>query len=269
VARPQSRRYDDKVTIVTGGASGIGAAVTRRLIEEGAAVVAGDRDGPGLANLHAELGEQFRGVTCDVTSEPEVEAMVELAAAEFGRVDVAFNVAGAARGAPLTELTLEDWCFTVDVCLTAVFLCMKHEARRMLAQGSGGAIVNVASLNSRVPMFGGAAYCAAKAGTAMLSECGALEWGESGIRVNTVSPGLTVTPLSAPLTAIPGVTKAYLERIPARRLGTPEQMASAALYLGSDDASYVSGTNLLVDGAWATSTYPDLRELLQADHGRA
>jgi NAD(P)-dependent dehydrogenase (short-subunit alcohol dehydrogenase family) len=257
-----AQRFDGQVAVVTGGASGIGEATVRRLLAEGASVVAGDLNAGRLEALGAELGPKLATAVCDVTDEADVEALVGLAVERFGRLDVGFNVAGAAKPGMIVDLSAEDWDFTVDICLKGVFLCMKHEARQLLAQGGGGAIVNVASLNSRVPMFGGVSYCAAKAGAAMLGECGALEWGESGIRVNTVSPGLTATPLTAGLLDIPGAQDAYLERIPMRAVGTPEHMASAALYLASSDAAYVSGTNLLVDGAWATSAYPDLRPFL-------
>jgi NAD(P)-dependent dehydrogenase (short-subunit alcohol dehydrogenase family) len=141
---------------------------------------------------------------------------------------------------------------------------MKHEARAMIEGGISGAIVNVSSLNSEVPMFGGAAYCSAKAAVAMLSKCGALELAESNISVNAVSPGLTDTPLTALLSGVPGARDAYMDRIPMKRAATPDDIASACLYLGSDDAKYISGTNLFVDGAWATSGYPDLRPYLAA-----
>ncbi|MDO8212001.1 SDR family NAD(P)-dependent oxidoreductase [Conexibacter sp. CPCC 206217] len=254
-------RYAGKVAVVTGGASGIGAAIVRRLVAEGASVVAGDIDSAKLEALGEQLGERFTGLTTDVTSEHAVEAMVVTAVERYGKLDVGFNVAGGGGGAMLVEQTEADWRRVLDLCLTGVFFAMKHEARQIVDQG-GGAIVNVASLNSRVPMFGGSAYCAAKAGVAMLTQCGALEFGEQGIRVNAVSPGLTETPLTAGLQALPGATDAYLERIPLKRVGQPEDMAAAALFLGSDDATYVSGTNLFVDGAWETTTYPDLRPFL-------
>jgi NAD(P)-dependent dehydrogenase (short-subunit alcohol dehydrogenase family) len=257
-----AERFIGRVAVVTGGASGIGEATVRRLHAEGAAVVAADLNADRLAALADDLGERLATTVCDVTNEADVEAMVGLAVERFGRLDVGCNIAGGAKPGLIAELSEADWDFTVDLCLKGVFLCMKHEARQMLEQGEGGAIVNVASLNSRVPMFGGVAYCAAKAGAAMLSECGALEWGGSGIRVNAVSPGLTATPLTAAITEIPGATEAYLERIPMRSVGTPEHMASAVAYLASSDASYVSGVNLFVDGAWATSGYPDLRPFL-------
>jgi NAD(P)-dependent dehydrogenase (short-subunit alcohol dehydrogenase family) len=132
----------------------------------------------------------------------------------------------------------------------------------MIAKGTGGAFVNISSLNSRVPMYFGSSYCAAKAGVAMLSQCGALELGEHGIRVSAVSPGLTVTPLVQPLLDVPNALQAYLDRIPLGRAATPEDIAASALFLASDDASYISGVNLFVDGAWEQTGYPDLRPLI-------
>jgi len=145
-----------------------------------------------------------------------------------------------------------------------VFLCVKHEARSMISRGRGGAIVNVASLNSHVPMFGGVAYCCAKAGVEMLSRNAALELAAKRIRVNTLSPGLTDTPLTAPMRDVAGVEHAYMDRIPMQRWGTPQDMAAAALFLASDDAGYISGSNLFVDGGWATTGYPNLQPFLAA-----
>jgi NAD(P)-dependent dehydrogenase (short-subunit alcohol dehydrogenase family) len=252
-------RYAGKVAVVTGGASGIGEQIVRRLIAEGASVVAGDVNTERLGTLGGELGESFAGVETDVTSEDAIAAMVATAVERFGGLHVGFNVAGGGGGGMLLDQTEADWRRVLDLCLTGVFLAMKHEARQLVAQGGGGAIVNISSLNSEVPMFGGSAYCSSKAGVAMLSQCGALEFGEHGIRVNTVSPGLTETPLTAPVLALDGARDAYLERIPLRRAGQPADMAASALFLASDDAAYVSGVNLFVDGAWATTTYPDLR----------
>jgi NAD(P)-dependent dehydrogenase (short-subunit alcohol dehydrogenase family) len=257
-----ARRFEGRVAVVTGGASGIGEATVRRLVDEGASVAIGDLDSARLEALSAELGPRVAAMVCDVSREEDAASLVALAVESFGHLDIGFNIAGASRPGMFAELDLRDWEFTLDVCLKGVFLCMKHQARRLLAQGGGGAIVNVASVNSRLPVFGGVAYCAAKAGVAMLGECGALEWGADGIRVNCVSPGLTVTPLTARLRATEGTTEAFLERIPMRRIGTPEQIAAAACFLASDDASYISGTNLFVDGASATSSYPDVRSML-------
>jgi NAD(P)-dependent dehydrogenase (short-subunit alcohol dehydrogenase family) len=257
-----AKRHEGKVAVVTGGASGIGEATVRRLVDEGASVAVADLNGERLQALADELGPRVVTSVCDVSQEADVEALVGLAVARFGRLDAGFNVAGAARFGMLAELALESFDFTIDVCLKGVFLCMKHEARQLLAQGEGGAIVNVASLNSRVPMFGGGGYCAAKAGVVMLGQCGALEWGEAGIRVNAISPGLTATPLTERVRRIEGSSEAYLERIPVGRIGTPEDMAAAACFLASAEASYISGINLVVDGAWSTTTYPDFRPFL-------
>jgi NAD(P)-dependent dehydrogenase (short-subunit alcohol dehydrogenase family) len=251
-------RYAGKVAVVTGGASGIGEAIVRRVVAEGGRVVIGDVNEEKAAALVGEIGDAVRFVRCDVREEADVEALVA-AAGELGGVDAGFNVAGLGGGGAIVDMPLDQWQFTVDVCLNGVLLGMKHEGRAMIEHGRGGAILNIASLNSLVPMHGGAAYCAAKAGVAMLGQCGALEMAQHGIRVNTVSPGLTATPLIQPFLDVPGVTEAYLERIPAARPGTPEDMASASTYLNSDDASYVSGINMVVDGAWNQTGYPDLR----------
>ncbi len=256
-------RFAAKVAVVTGGASGIGEAIVRRLLAEGASVVAGDVNEERLGRLGGELGEKFRGVRADVAVEADVERLVA-ETGRFGPLDCAFNVAGLGRGGPIVEQSQDDWNFVLGVCLTGVFLAMKHEGRLMTGSGRGGTILNVSSLNSEVPMFGGSAYCTAKAGVAMLTKCGALELAEAGIRVNAVSPGLTDTPLTAMTREVPGVLDAYKERIPFRRPATSEEIAAAALYLSCDDASYVSGVNLFVDGAWATSGYPDLRPYLAA-----
>jgi NAD(P)-dependent dehydrogenase (short-subunit alcohol dehydrogenase family) len=256
-------RYAGKVAVVTGGASGIGEAITRRLLAEGASVVAGDVNTERLELLGKELGDQFHGVRADVRSEEDVASLVA-ETSRFGPLDAAFNVAGLGKGSAIIEHRTDDWKFVLDVCLNGVFLAMKHEGKLMTEAGRGGAILNISSLNSEVPMFGGAAYCTAKAGVAMLTKCGALELAEAGIRVNAVSPGLTDTPLTAPMGGIPGVREAYNERIPFKRAASPDEIAAAALYLSSDDASYISGVNLFVDGAWATTGYPDLRPHIAA-----
>jgi meso-butanediol dehydrogenase/(S,S)-butanediol dehydrogenase/diacetyl reductase len=258
----KSQRYSGRVAVVTGAASGIGRSIAERLLDEGAAVVAADIAQEAVDELAREAGERCVAVRGDVTKEADVEAMVSAAVDGFGGLHAAFHVAGAQRPGPITELSEEDWDFTVDLCLKGVFFGMKHAARQMIAQRSGGAIVNVASLNSRVPMFLGSAYCSAKAGVVMLTQCGALEFAEHGIRVAAVSPGLTDTPLVQPLLDVPQVRQAYLDRIPLNRPASPEDVAAAALFLASDDAAYVSGVNLVVDGGWQQTAYPDLRPFL-------
>lgn len=251
-------RFAGKVAAVTGGASGIGLAIVRRLVEEGGHAVVADVNPEALAAVAAELGAAVQPVEADVRIESQMAAMVEAAGASFGGLHVAFNCAGLSVFGELAELAETDWDTVLDICLKGAFLALKHEARAMRA-GGGGAIVNIASLNAHVPMYGGGAYACAKAGVEMLSRNAALELAPAKIRVNTVSPGLTDTPLTAGLREMPGMEDAFLERIPLARWGTPDDMAAAALFLASDDAGYISGANLVVDGAWETTGYPSLR----------
>jgi NAD(P)-dependent dehydrogenase (short-subunit alcohol dehydrogenase family) len=259
---PITDRHGGKVAVVTGAASGIGAAIARRFVAEGGRVAGGDINEAALDAMAAELGDGFVAVRCDVTREANVAALVAAAVASFGALNVGFNVAGASRPALIVDMAEEDWDFTVDLCLKGVFLGLKHEARQLIEQGTGGAIVNIASLNSRVPMFFGAAYSSAKAGVVMLGQSGALELAEHGIRVTTVSPGLTATPLVAPLTGLPEVHAAFMDRIPLKRAASPEDIAATALFLASDEAEYVTGVNVFVDGGWEQSGYPDLRPVI-------
>ncbi len=263
MAQPADR-FTGQVAVITGGASGIGLAIARRLHGEGASVVAADLNLDRLRHIEAELGGRFLGVRADVTREDDIEAMMESAVQRFGAVHCAFNVAGASRPGYIVDLAEADWDFTVDLCLKGVFLAMKHEARQMIRQGSGAparsaAIVNIASLNAHVPMHAGSAYAAAKAGVEMLTKNGALEFAADGIRVNAILPGLVQTPLTRRHFDNPDAHAAFVERIPLGRAAQPEEMAGPAVFLASDDASYISGASLLVDGAWAVSGYPDMR----------
>lgn len=259
---PRSERFEGKVALVTGGASGIGLSITKRLVAEGARVVVGDINDEALSGIAREFGASVACVNVDVRNEAQVAAMVHTATQRFARLDLGFNAAGVGGFSPITELAEADWDRVMDICLKGVFLAVKHEANAMIAHGNGGAIVNVASLNSHVPMYGGVAYTCAKAGVEMLSRNSALELASHRIRVNTVSPGLTDTPLTAALKEVAGVEAAYMQRIPMQRWGTPDDMAAAALFLASDDAGYISGSNLFVDGGWETTGYPNLQPFL-------
>lgn len=256
---PDSReRFTGKVAVVTGGASGIGLAIVRGLHREGARVVCADINREALGAVERELGDRVACAAADVTAEAEVETAMDLALGRFGALHCAFNVAGASRPGYLVDLSEGDWDFTVDLCLKGVFLCMKHAARRMLGRGAG-AIVNIASLNAHVPMHAGAAYASAKAGVEMLTKNGALEFTGQGVRVNAVLPGLVQTPLTRRHFDNPDAHAAFVARIPAGRAAQPEEIAAPALFLASDEAGYVSGASLVVDGAWAVTGYPDMR----------
>jgi meso-butanediol dehydrogenase/(S,S)-butanediol dehydrogenase/diacetyl reductase len=256
-----AQRFADRHAVVTGAASGIGRAITSRVVADGGTVTAGDIDEDGLGALHDRLGDAVTVRRCDVTNEDDVAALVAL----DGRLDAMFNVAGGNRPGLITEMTEADWDFTVALCLKSVFFGVKHAARRMAAAGTAGAIVNIASLNSRVPMVFGAAYSAAKAGVASLTETATIELGDLGIRVNTVSPGLTETPLIGPMMSIPGAEAAFMHQIPLRRPAQPDDIAAAATFLASDDAAYITGANLFVDGGWEHTAYPDVRRMIPTD----
>ncbi len=247
-----TNRFVGKTAVVTGAASGIGRAIAERLVAEGANVVGSDR------NPINDLGASFVGIEGDVTQEASAEKLVATAVDRFGAVHVAFNVAGGSRPGYIVDLSEADWDFTVDLCLKGVFLGMKHQARQMMRQGTG-VIVNIASLNAHVPMHAGSAYVAAKAGVELLSRNGALEFGEFGIRVNAILPGLVQTNLTRRHFDNQDALAAFVQRIPMGRPAQPEEIAAPALYLASDDATYVNGASLLVDGAWAVSGYPDMR----------
>ncbi len=257
-------RFVGRCAVVTGAASGIGRATAHRFVADGGVVVAGDIDTEGLQQLTDDLGAPVAVQRCDVTREADVAALVDLAVERFGSIDAVFNVAGGNRPGLITETTESDWDFTVALCLKSVFFGVKHAARQMSATGSRGAIVNIASLNSRVPMVFGAAYSAAKAGVASLGQSAAIELGDLGIRVNTVSPGLTDTPLIGPMMSIPGAGAAFANQIPLRRPARPDEIAGAATFLASDDAAYINGVNLFVDGGWEHTAYPDLRRVMAA-----
>ncbi|MEJ2889764.1 SDR family NAD(P)-dependent oxidoreductase [Actinomycetospora aeridis] len=248
------KRYRDKVALVTGGASGIGAAIGARLVAEGASVVLVDIDEVGLGR---QQGAET--VVADVTDSAQVQGAVARTVERFGRLDAAFNVAGSARFGTVVDGDEEDWRWTVDLVLRGVYLSTRHEARAM---APGSAIVNISSLNAHVPLYGASSYAAAKAGVEMFTKNAALELGDRGIRVNAILPGLIRTPLTAGFLDGGPIEKDFVTRIVAARAGDPDEIAGPALFLAGDDASYVNGTSLVVDGGWEITNYPDLRPLL-------
>lgn len=250
-----------KVAIVTGGASGIGFAIVQRLLKAGVKVAAADLNSEKLKELEEAYKGDLIGCVTNVTKEADIEELVKKTVETFGGLNYAFNVAGASKAGAIVDQSEADWDFTVDLCLKGVFLSLKHQAKYMKEHG-GGAIVNVASLNAHVPMFYGAAYSSAKAGVEMLTKNAALELAQHNIRVNAILPGLVATPLTTELTNVEAINEAYMERIPMRRAGIPDEIAGPSLFLVSDDASYVNGASLIVDGAWAVTGYPDLSKFM-------
>jgi NAD(P)-dependent dehydrogenase (short-subunit alcohol dehydrogenase family) len=254
-------RFTDKVAVITGGASGIGRESARALVREGAKVVVGDTNEAMLAETAEELGDACATSACNVIEEADVERLVDRAVSAFGRVDIGVNCAGLGTIGAVTDLTVEQWDLVLDVCLKGVFLATKHEARAMRSAGTGGVIVNIASINARQPGQGLAAYCAAKAGVEMLTRVAAMELGADGIRVCGIGPGLIDTPLTQYQRDMPAFRQGYLENIPLGRVGQPSDIASAVAFLASDDASWVSGETLFVDGASLTRGYPMMLDI--------
>jgi NAD(P)-dependent dehydrogenase (short-subunit alcohol dehydrogenase family) len=254
-------RFEGKVAVVTGGASGIGRQTARVLIGEGAQVVIGDMNEATLAETADELGDACATTACNVADEADVERLVATAVDVFGRVDIGVNCAGLGTLGPITDLGVDQWDLVLDVCLKGVFLATKHEARAMRSAGHGGVIVNIASINARQPAQGMAAYCSAKAGVEMLTRVAALELGRDGIRVCGIGPGLVDTPLTQYQRDMAAFRDGYLENIPMGRVGQTEDIAAAVAFLASEDASWVSGDTLYVDGASLTRGYPMMLDI--------
>lgn len=250
-------RFKDKVAIVTGGTSGIGLAIVRGFIAEGGKVVVGARGEDGLKKVKEEFGDSVETIKADAVVEADHEKLVNAALEVYGKLDVAFNVAGAQKPGTIDSISEDDWMWTVELVLKGVFLGMKHQINAMKKNG-GGSIVNISSLNSEVPMWSGSAYASAKAAVSMLTKNAVLENTKDNIRFNALLPGFIETPLTQQLVGIDVVNEAFMERIPMKRPGKPEEMASAALFLASNDASYITGSTLIADGGWSTTGYPDL-----------
>ena len=255
---------DGKVALITGAASGIGLAAAQLFAREGAQVAMADRDADGVNDAARAIGPSAMAVSADVTSEGDVEAMVAACVERFGRLDVAFNNAGIAGLAPIQDFPLERFQQIVDVCMTGVFLCIKHEAKQLIAQGEGGSLINTASINATQATAGLAAYCAAKAGVVMLTKVSALELGQYGIRVNAIGPGHTRTPLTARARDVPGFDEAMVGATPMGRLGEPEDIAQMALYLAGDAAAWTSGQTMYVDGGVTVNELPPGFDIFQS-----
>lgn len=249
-----SRRLNDRVIIVTGGASGIGEAATLRLLEDGANVVVGDVDRSAAARL-AHVIEQRYGfdrfgfTAADVSNESDVANLIRYTVDRFGGLDCMINNAatGGAFG-PLIETSQEDWDRTQAVNLRGAFLGTKHAARWMIDSGRRGSIVNVASIAAETGGAAGAAYSASKAGVVALTKCAAVQLGKHGIRCNAVVPGAIVSPLTHRFIDPEGMMQIAAEMQPLPIAGVPEVIAPAFAFLASDDSIFMSGACLFVDG---------------------
>jgi meso-butanediol dehydrogenase/(S,S)-butanediol dehydrogenase/diacetyl reductase len=247
-----SARFAGRTAAVTGAASGIGAATARALAREGAHVAVLDVDAARGADVAEEIGGTFLAV--DVADEAALARALGETARARGRLDVLVSNAFATALGALESLAVAEWRRTLDVTLTAVFTGLRAAVPLMRAQG-GGAVVNVASISGLAGDRGLGAYNAAKAGVVNLTRTAALELANAGIRVNAVCPGLIDTPsLRRALDRLPGVEGPARGAVPLGRLGRPEEVAAAISFLASDEASYVTGTTLVVDGGLTAGT---------------
>jgi NAD(P)-dependent dehydrogenase (short-subunit alcohol dehydrogenase family) len=244
-------RLSGKVAVVTGAASGIGRRTAVRFAEEGAAVAIADVNEAGLqetAQLVRQAGRDVIVVHTDVRERTQVEQLVARTVAELGGIDIMVANAGVGSGGPFLESTDEQYDRILDTNLRGVYLCGQAAARAMVARGAGGSIINIASTYAEVTAPRSSIYSASKGGVRMLTKGMAVELGPHGIRVNCVGPGWIRTGMN-PLTDQARVAR-ILEGVPLGRIGTPRDIAGAVLFLASDDAAYVTGVILFVDGGW-------------------
>jgi 3-oxoacyl-[acyl-carrier protein] reductase len=236
---------EGKVVVITAAAgTGIGGAAARRCLEEGAQVVISDQHHRRLAATREELaqahGDRVWSQPCDVTDEAQVQALIEAAAARFGRIDVLVNNAGLGGTASVLDMIDEQWLRVLDVTLTGTFRCTRAALRQMVAQGHGGAVVNNASVLGWRAQPGQAHYAAAKAGVMALTRCAALDVAPHGIRVNAVAPSLAIHPFLAKVTS-EDLLADLASREAFGRAAEPREVANVIVFLASDYASYMTG----------------------------
>lgn len=238
-------RLENKVAIITGGAGGIGLAAVKRFLKEGAKVAIVDYDKQQGQKIEAELGENVAFFAVDVSKLADVKEMVEQVVDRFGKIDILVNNAGITRDATLVKMSEEDFEKVIQINLNGVYYCTQAVAPHMIAQGSGK-IISTSSVSGVYGNFGQTNYAATKAAIIGMTKTWAKELGRKGINVNAVAPGFTATPM---VEKMPEKVLQQMEGITSlQRLGKPEDIANAYLFLASDEASYITGHVLQVDG---------------------
>jgi len=246
-------RFEGKVALVTGSAHGIGRALITAFVQEGAKGVIADTNQEVAEmvadNLRAEGGEVMVSVT-DVSKSDQVDAMLEAVLKAYGRLDILVNNAGRYLHGEVVTLTEEDWHYQMDTQLKGPFLCSRAAARQMIRQGGGGRIINIGSTAAGNARPQAAPHCVSKAAVVMFTQVLAMELGPYNITVNCVSPGLTDISGISPHAAKSEYVETFLTMVPLARLGRPREIASMVLYLASDEAAFVTGENIFVDGGY-------------------
>lgn len=254
-------RLAGKVAVVTGAAQGIGRQIALTFAREGAQVMIGDvKDDGGQTTVRevAEAGGKAACRPCDVRQPAEVQALVEAAADQFGKLDILVNNAAAWKGGTVVDMPLEDWELGRSSILDAAYYGCKYAIPLMITAG-GGSIISISSVHGLLAARRSAAYEAAKAGLILLMKEVACDFGPQGVRANCICPGLIVTERSAPrYEAAPERAKLAAEVYPVRRYGRPTDIANAALFLASDEASFISGQAIVVDGGLTSQLQDDL-----------
>ncbi len=253
------RRLAGKRALVTGANSGIGRAIALRLAREGAAVAVNfysrPEDAGEVVREIVAAGSKGVAIQADVSDEKQVDEMFARATEEFGGLDIHVNNAGMETEHSFLEMPLDKWRRVLDVNLNGAFLCAQRAARVMVASGEGGSIVNISSVHTVVPWGGFAHYCASKAALDMLTKTVALELADQKVRVNSVAPGAIATPINENVWGNPEGLRDLLTKIPVKRMGQTGEIASVVAFLCSDDASYMTGSILFVDGGM--TLYPE------------
>lgn len=241
-----------KVAVVTGAATGIGKAIATMMAQEGAAVVVDYVGDPTLAKdvvqAIQKAGGKALAIEADISNPDAVNSLVQQTAQSFGHLDIFVNNAGLEYKYPFTEYPFDKWQKVIAVDLTGPFLCAQAAAKQMIAQGSGGSIINISSVHEDLPMQTNAPYCAAKGGLRMLMRTIAVELASHKITVNNIAPGAIFTPIDADVEANPQIEKTLMAEIPLGRWGKPEEIAGMAVFLASEAGAYCTGSTFVVDG---------------------
>lgn len=260
-------RLKEKVAIVTGASEGIGRGIALGLAQAGTDVMVNynqSRDkAEAVAGEIRKLGRKSEIIQADVSRSNDVHRMIQETLDAFGKIDVLVNNAGILIPGLMEELSEEDWDRVIDVNLKGIFLCCQAVGRQWIKNKSGGSIINVASISGEMPEIYDGAYTPSKAGVIGLTRLLAVEWAKYGIRVNTISPGPVMTPLQRKVYPTEKLLEARNKAVPMNRHGDPAEMAAVVVFLASNDSSYITGANIVVDGGSLVSMFHLIRQSAQ------